>query len=176
MAVERRKQDWNPAERWTETPWRKFRKHGQFYRIRVEYKRDANRGLRMRAEIHHRGDPRWGDWSLFQSGQLLAEIEEHFPELSPFTRWVDLAPDLYRLRAVDWAKEIWQNLQHAPNDAQFLGLFADTIVFGALSGESVLPDLDVPWAEVERWLVARLPHLLRAFRDDMTRLRALSWR
>jgi hypothetical protein len=167
------KQDWSPYGYFKETPWRLYREDGHRYRIKAEYRKDPERGLRMRAEIQYR--PTYAnEWTHYQSGQLLIEIHKHFPELQPYIKWVDLQPRLYSLRSVDWAKEIWADLRHDPGDERLLQIFSDTVVWGIVPGEETLPDLDVPWEVLEPWLVARLPILMKTYGEDMKRLRALS--
>jgi hypothetical protein len=162
------------------TPWKEFTDHGQKYRIQATYGIDYDFGRR------HSQSPsfgatavieRWerGRWSDDSCGMQHDEIAKHFPQLTPYLKWhlVSLAGPLHYLPNGKYWWEMSMG-KIKPPDYQSVDprdAFQDTIVFGGVPGESMPYTND--WADVEKWLRARLPKLMGHFAADMSALGVL---
>lgn len=161
-----------------ETPWKEFSKYNEKYRIRARYGIDYGFAARYRQAPHFSITAeikRWTgrSWEEDSGGMLHEEVCKHFPKLAKYIPWHLVSfsgPMHYSANAKFWYEKIGKP-KEKPYEPDAEEAFKNTIVFGAIPGEK-LP-VGVPWPEVQRWLLERLPKVMDNFKADMKELEVL---
>ena len=137
--------------------------------------------------VVHEGKPRW----MFACGAIHSDIAETFPELANTVRW-HLVGETGPMHYIENAA-FWMNYVHgcaksynATSGPQYTPARAETafrehVIFGVVAGDE-MPEFHFPNGATddekrriirngtETWCEARLPGLVLAFSDEMSRL------